>query len=195
MSVAAPPPIATPSSYVPEQVHIGPKREASLQDSHAPMRGLPSISPTMTTAEAQAKRQTWPPPNIIPGEFVFYREKNQNNECIAWVIASSNKTWKLTVLKANYSGIEKTSVAYYDHTDPDCNATGDPMAPWNNNGTFRRSMFGKMVADLLERQAQPPQIPQLVQDLLSVQQQQIVELQAQIKAINERNTPKTPKSN
>ncbi len=65
MSAVAPP---------EERVLIGPKKDISIQDADAPMNNLPAITATMSSAEANAKRNDWVPPSIIPGELVFYRE-------------------------------------------------------------------------------------------------------------------------
>lgn len=150
MSAEAPPAPVKMVPYV-EPVSIGPSRIASAQDKYEPMRQLPAISRTMTTVEAQQRRMQWQPPNIIPGEFVFYRPSagGDNNECCAFVLGFSNKTFKLKTFPNNKPHGEKSSVAYYDHTEADPTLTSDPMAPWNNNGTFRRSVFGKLLADMI----------------------------------------------
>lgn len=137
------PPAATEPPASPEPA-ILPLRS---KDILGPQRGLPSILPTMTTAEAQAKRQEWLPPEIYGGEQVYYRKFRTNEEMVGWVVYSLNRTFTLFVQQDGFPVRMVKSVAYYDHTEPQ---TGDPMAPFNNNGTFRRTEFNKKLSRLLD---------------------------------------------
>ena len=155
MSVAAP-----PMPPMPEQMEVQPQEKQLIgpqnpmnrdaQDRHAPMKNLPPIPHNCTTAEAAARRQVWKPPSdIIHGEFVFYRPQKTNDELVGWVLRTLNKTYSLWVQQKNGIGKEITSVAYYDHTDPQPEVTGDPAAATNNNGTFRRTEFGRRLSGML----------------------------------------------
>lgn len=121
--------------------------------TRGPMVGLPPISKHNTVAESQAQRQSWTPPTIIPGEVVFYRPSGNghSNEFPAIITRQSNKTWSMLVSKPNYVFEEKSSVEYWDHTEADPRLTGDPHAPHNNNGTFRRTEFSLMLSGFVDK--------------------------------------------
>lgn len=140
-AVAEMPVVATPAKVVKAPLTRGP------------MVGLPPISKHNTVAESQAQRQSWTPPTIIPGEVVFYRPSGNghSNEFPAIITRQSNKTWSMLVSKPNYVFEEKSSVEYWDHTEADPRLTGDPHAPHNNNGTFRRTEFSLMLSRFVDK--------------------------------------------
>lgn len=122
-------------------------------DPRGPMRGLPAIPKLTTPSEAEQRRNQFQFPDMVPGEPVFYRRKadGSNMEEIAWYQKSYNKTATLTVARIGYVIEEKSSVSYWDHTEADPAATGDPKAPHNNNGTFRRTSFGKVLGEIIAK--------------------------------------------
>lgn len=212
MSAVATPP-APPAPPPPvEPITIGPARQVDLQTKHGPMRNLPAINRTMTTVEAEQRRQVWQPPNVVHGEFVFYRRAQGNDEVAAWVIRSTNKTFHLIVAAPNYTLAEKTSVAYYDHTEANPELTGDPKAAWNNNGTFRRTEFGMKLANMIAKQddaaSNAVEFSGLMNDLIAAQQQindlkatelksleRISLLEKQFLALAEKNSQPKQKAN
>jgi len=116
-------------------------------DTRGPMRGLPPIPRMMTVTEAQAKRQKYVAPDVMCGEPCFYRRQNDQNECIGWITKTSNRAFTVIIARPGYTHEEKTSVAYWDHTLPNPAETGDPMAAYNNNGSFRRTPFFMKLAE------------------------------------------------
>jgi len=141
MSAVAPPMTPPPS----------PLQTASkvFVNKNVPMHNLPAIPRNTSTVEANASRQTYTPPRFDPGEMVFYRKKGTGTECLAWVLKEQNKSFTLAVAENNNVIREISSVDYWDHTDPNPEETGDPMAGHHIYGTFRRTVFGKKVLALL----------------------------------------------
>lgn len=129
---------------------LSPLKTASkpFVNRNMPMKNLPAIPRNNSVAEANALRLRWSPPELIPGEVVFYRRKSSNDEQIGWVTKSVNKSFTVSVLSNNNVVQEVSSVDYYDHNDP---KNGDPMAGHHAFGTIRRTAFGAKVIELLAR--------------------------------------------
>lgn len=121
-------------------------------DPKGPMRSLPAIPKTMTPSEAEQKRLNFEFPDMIPGEPVFYRRKADggNSEDIGWFQKAYGRTATISIARPGYTIEEKTSVGYWDHTESNPVLSGDPKAPFNNNGTFRRTEFGKRMAAVIK---------------------------------------------
>lgn len=152
MSAVAPP------HAVYEPVQIGPAKEVSEGDKFMPMNNLPLIQRTMTTLEANQKRHHYIAPDVIPGEFVFYRAYGSTKEECAFILGQSNRTFKMRIIPDRSVPFTKDSVGYYDFTQADPLKTADPMAPFNNNGTFRRTMHASAISELFTRLRGAPEL-------------------------------------
>lgn len=144
-----------------------PPQKPLDQKTKSPMMGLPPIPKHNTVAEAQSQRQTWVAPKVIPGETVFYRPagNGKQNEFPAIITRQLNKTFSLLVSQPNQTFREVGSVAYWDHTEDDPKETGDPHAPHNNNGTFRRTDFGNFLSSLLDNLGS---LPDMAAELVTI---------------------------
>jgi len=159
MSIVMPPPAIPTAPFTPQTTppatppHSPLKTAAPMPiNKSMPMKNLPAIPRANSVTEAQALRQNYNPPLITPGEAVYYRRKNGNEECIAWVMRCLNKSFTLMVAQNSNVMTEVNSVDYYDHTDENPSITGDPMAGHHSYGTFRRTPYGKQLLDLVARQ-------------------------------------------
>jgi len=204
-----PPPIA---QYTPPGSPLKTASPIPL-NRHMPMKNLPAIPRANSVAEAQAQRQAYQPPNIVPGEMVYYRRKAGNDEDLAFVLKMQNKSFSLRVAANNNVFTEINSVDYYDHTEEHPQMTGDPMAGHHSYGTFRRTPFGKMVLELVARMTgqgltDSPAFPatpssvKLEEDLKNLGDStaqallglgaEVEELKKQLATLNEALTPKQP---
>lgn len=95
---------------------------------------------------------------MIFGEPVFYRPQGKPNELPAVLLKQSNNTFSMLVSQPGYTFKELSSVAYWDHTEEKPELTGDPMAPHNNNGTFRRTEFSHLLTSIIDNMGSLPDI-------------------------------------
>lgn len=187
MSVAAQPPI-TPPNTPPGRPRFSTAAALPPQNKSAPMRNLPPIPRATSVAEAQSIRnEHYVPPEMMPGEVVFYRRKSVNDETLAMIVNQQNKSFSMYVFGTNNIMTLVNSVDYWDHTEADPQQTGDPMAGHHSNGTFRRSPFGKVVLELFGKLAgQSLEKDNKLETMNTSFTAALVELTEQLDALKER---------
>lgn len=159
MSVATPPKSPVKAEQKPEvkpQAKPEPKAVApqSVVPSSSPSSRLRALVKRQPLAEAVVAHREWTKagkcPDFYEGEPVFYRSPGRNEEFSGTIMRSSNWTFDILVQEVGKGFVMKQSCSWYDHTIPDAEHVCDPKAPHNNNGTFRRTPWGEMLANLFK---------------------------------------------